>query len=80
VLLLAEAMEAIAAEPALLAAVGAAPRLAVAKFLSPVRPGARLAVRVIRVAAGVDFRIVDAEAPERVCAEGRFALAGDSAQ
>ena len=75
VLLLAEAMEAIAAEPALAAAVGATPRLSVAKFLSPVRPGARLAVHAARAGAGVDFRIVDADDPARVCAEGRFALA-----
>lgn len=77
VLLLAEAMEAIAGDPALAAAVGPAPRLAVAKFLAPVRPGARFAVHVERALAGVDFRIVlrGEDDAGRVCAEGRFGLA-----
>ena len=42
--LLAEVLEAVLDEPALAAIVGAAPRIAAAKFLAPVRPGARLTI------------------------------------
>ena len=44
VALLAEVMEAARAEPALAACIGAAPTLAVTKFLAPVRPGATLSI------------------------------------
>jgi acyl dehydratase len=79
VLLLAEAMEAIARDPALAGALGPAPRLAVAKFLSPVRPGARLRVHAVRAAAGVDVRLVDADDAARVCASGTFVAAEPAA-
>jgi 3-hydroxymyristoyl/3-hydroxydecanoyl-(acyl carrier protein) dehydratase len=44
VALLAEVLEAAHREPVLRACIGAAPRLAVVKFLAPVRPGATLAI------------------------------------
>ena len=44
VALLAEVLEAARAAPALAASIGPAPRLGVAKFLAPVRPGATLSI------------------------------------
>lgn len=70
VLLVAEALEAVLAEPALAARVGAAPRLVVAKFTSPVRPGTRLAVSLTARDTAIDFRIADGD---RICASGQFA-------
>ncbi|MEO8078919.1 MAG: 3-hydroxyacyl-ACP dehydratase [Caldimonas sp.] len=78
VLLLAEVMEAVAADPALRARVGAAPRLSVAKFLAPVLPGSTLTIRFAPVveAAGVVFEVFDGE---RRCASGQFARAATAA-
>ena len=44
--LLAEVLEAALDEPTLAALIGAAPRIASAKFLAPVRPGARLTLQL----------------------------------
>lgn len=67
--LLAEVLEAILDDDALAAAVGPAPRLAAAKFLAPVRPGATLALHLDRGPRGVRFEVKDGE---RVAAAGQF--------
>ena len=72
VALVAEAMEAAAAVPALAKAIGSAPRLTVVKFLAPVAPGAALAVDVRLEARDVAFRI---EAGGGLVAAGKFARA-----
>lgn len=69
VALLAEVLEAVLDEPLLAARVGAAPRLGVAKFLAPVRPGARLTVQLDGGPRGVRFEVRDGE---RVVASGQF--------
>lgn len=70
VLLLAEAMEALAAAPALAAALGPAPTLAAAKFLAPVRPGDALVVVLTPAAGGaVAFEV---RCGGRTAASGRF--------
>lgn len=70
VALLAEALEAIAAEPALDAALGPAPTLAVAKFAHAVRPGDTVALQLDLRGGGVDFRFAGADG--RPAASGRF--------
>jgi 3-hydroxymyristoyl/3-hydroxydecanoyl-(acyl carrier protein) dehydratase len=70
VALVAEAMEAAAADPALARAIGPAPRLSVVKFLSPVGPGARLEISLTLEARAVAFEV---HADGRVAASGRFA-------
>jgi len=70
VALVAEAMEAAAAEPALLRAIGPAPRLSVVKFLTPVGPGATLEIALRLEARAVAFRISVAG---QVAATGQFA-------
>ena len=60
VLLLADVLEAVRADPALAAMVGSAPRLGIAKFLGPVGPGTALAVRFEATPAALRFEI-DAE-------------------
>ena len=72
VALVAEAMEAAAADPALLRAIGPAPRLSVAKFLHPVGPGARLEVVLSLEARSVAFEVL---VGDRVAASGRFVRA-----
>ena len=72
VALVAEAMEAAAADPALARAIGPAPRLTVVKFLAPVGPGARLEVSLSLEARTVAFAI---RAGGRVAASGQFARA-----
>lgn len=57
VALLAEVLEAARAEPALARCLGAAPRLAVTKFLAPVRPGAALAIEFALSARLLDWRV-----------------------
>ncbi len=69
VLLLAHVLEAVCADPALAAMVGSAPRLGIAKFLSPVGPGTALAVHFEATAAALRFE-VDAEG--RLAASGHF--------
>ena len=73
VLLLAEVLEAAAAAPELAAIVGAAPRVGAVKFLGPVLPGARLAIRFAASASGLrfDVNIVDGAA-ERSAATGQI--------
>jgi len=69
VTLLAEVLEAILDAPALAARVGEAPRIATAKFLAPVRPGAHLTIALDAGPRGVRFEVRDGE---RVAASGRF--------
>jgi 3-hydroxyacyl-[acyl-carrier-protein] dehydratase len=72
VALLAEAMEAAAADPALVRAIGPAPRLSVVKFLAPVGPGERLEIALSLEARAVAFEVFVAE---RIAASGRFSRA-----
>jgi 3-hydroxyacyl-[acyl-carrier-protein] dehydratase len=55
VVLLAEVLEAALAQPALAAALGPAPRIGVAKFLAPVRPGVELTLQLTTAAGGLRF-------------------------
>lgn len=71
VLLLAEVLEAVLAEPALAALVGPAPRLAAAKFLAPVRPGARLTLELHASPRGLRFEVREGA---RLAASGQFDL------
>ena len=67
--LLAEVLEALLDEPLLAARVGAAPRLGSAKFVAPVRPGARLTIRLNDGPRGVRFEVREGA---RVVASGQF--------
>jgi len=69
VTLLAEVLEALLDVPALAALIGPAPRLAAAKFLAPVRPGAPLTIDLTAEPRAVRFEVRDAE---RVVASGHF--------
>jgi 3-hydroxyacyl-[acyl-carrier-protein] dehydratase len=69
VMLLAEVLEAVLDEPALARLVGPAPRIANAKFLAPVRPGADLVVQLEPGARGMRFEVREGE---RVAASGQF--------
>lgn len=71
VALLAEVMEAIAAERELAAIVGAEPRLAVAKFINAVLPGTTIGLKLAASDSGIDFTVFDAQS--RIAASGRFA-------
>ena len=73
VALVAEAMEAAVADPALARAIGPAPRLSVVKFLEPVGPGASLDIALRLEARTVAFRIGDKAG--RTVATGQFARA-----
>jgi len=73
VLLLAEVLEAVLDEPALATDVGPAPRIAAAKFLAPVRPGARLTLHLASDTRGVRFEVREGD---RVAASGQFEPAG----
>jgi 3-hydroxyacyl-[acyl-carrier-protein] dehydratase len=66
---LAQVLEAVLDAPALAALVGAAPRIAAAKFLAPVRPGARLTIALTAVPGGVRFEVREGE---RIVASGQF--------
>lgn len=72
VALLAEVLEAARAEPALAAGIGAEPRLAIVKFLAPVRPGATLAIEFRLGARSIDWRVGDGA---RDVASGQIARA-----
>ena len=72
VALLAEVLEAARSRPALAAAVGATPAIAVAKFLAPVLPGARLEIALWSSGGALAFEVRDAG---RVAASGQFARA-----
>ena len=70
VVLLAEVLEALLDAPALAALVGPAPRIAAAKFLAPVRPGAALTIRLDPGPRGsVRFEVREGE---RIAASGQF--------
>jgi 3-hydroxyacyl-[acyl-carrier-protein] dehydratase len=69
VALVAAVLEAALAEPLLAAAIGAAPRLEVVKFLAPVLPGTALAIRFRLIAGGLEFAVDDGD---RGAANGRF--------
>jgi 3-hydroxymyristoyl/3-hydroxydecanoyl-(acyl carrier protein) dehydratase len=70
VALLSAVLEAVLAEPALAAAVGAAPRLAAVKFLAPVGPGAALTIRFD--ATGPSTLRFEVAEGARVAASGSF--------
>ena len=72
VALLAEVLEAARDQPALAACIGTAPRLAIVKFLAPVRPGALLAIDFRLGARSVDWRVGDGQ---REVASGQIARA-----
>lgn len=72
VALLAEVMEAARSEPALAAAIGAEPRIAVVKFLAPVLPGASLVTSFTLGAKTLEWKIT---ASTRTVASGQFTRA-----
>lgn len=67
--LLAEVLEAVMCEPALMASVGPAPRLAAVKFLAPVRPGSVLSVQLDDSSGAVRFEVRNAQT---LVASGNF--------
>ena len=73
VVLVAEVLEALLADAALSATLGPAPRLGAAKFLAPVRPGARLTMQVQPAGRGLRFDVSEAG---RAVATGQFDAAG----
>ncbi|HEY2558917.1 MAG TPA: 3-hydroxyacyl-ACP dehydratase [Caldimonas sp.] len=75
VALLAAVLEAAAGEPTLARAVGAAPRLAVVKFLAPVEPGTSLAIAFRLGAGALDWQVASCDRP---VASGRIARADQS--
>ncbi len=68
--LLAEAMEAAAADPELVRAIGAAPKLSVLKLLAPVLPGTTLEIAFRLEARALVFDISEGG---RLAASGKFA-------
>jgi 3-hydroxyacyl-[acyl-carrier-protein] dehydratase len=77
VVLLAEVLEALLADPATAARLGPAPRLGAVKFLSPVGPGAALAISWADAGARVRFEVhvLRADRPDAVpllAASGQF--------
>ncbi len=72
VALLAEVLESALNAPTLAACIGSAPRLAVVKFLAPVRPGARLAIDFRLGDRTIDWRVGDGT---RDVASGQIARA-----
>ncbi len=75
VVLLAEVIEAVLRQPDLAAAVGPQPRIGVAKFLSPVRPGAVLGVALRSNNGRVHFDVLQGD---RLAASGQFEPAADA--
>jgi len=69
VALLSEVLEAVLAEPALVAAVSPAPRLSAVKFLAPIGPGAALTIRFEASATALRFEVTDGT---RLAASGTF--------
>lgn len=67
--LLAEVLEAVMREPELAARVGPIPRIGVAKFLAPVRPGATLTLRFGAGPGALRFEVLMGE---RLAASGHF--------
>ena len=78
VALLAEVLEAALDVPALARLLGAAPRLAVVKFLAPVRPGARLTLALTGHPGGLRFEVHDGLDGPRLAASGQFDAAGSA--
>ena len=72
VALLAEVLEAALGEPTLFACIGSEPRLAVVKFLAPVRPGASLRIDFRLGARALEWRVGDGT---RDVASGQIARA-----
>ena len=72
VVLLAEVLEVVMADPALAARVGPQPRIAHAKFLSPVLPGAALALQFDGTGRGLRFEVRDPTQGDRLAATGQF--------
>jgi len=70
--LVAEVLEAVMREPALMARVGPAPRIGMVKFLAPVRPGATLSLQLDARANALRFELREGE---RVVASGNFEAA-----
>lgn len=70
VVLLSLLMRALRGRPALAARLGAAPAIASAKFLAPVGPGERVAVRLAEAGRGADFEL---RSGARVVARGQLA-------
>lgn len=77
VVLLAEVLEAALADPTLAAWIGAKPRIAVAKFLAPVEPGAALALHFEPDGRALRFEVRQHQ--HRV-ASGHFDTAAAAAQ
>ena len=69
VTLLAEVLETVLDVPARAALVGPAPRIAAAKFLAPVRPGAQLTIELDAAPRGLRFAVREGD---RVAASGQF--------
>lgn len=69
VVLLSEVLEAVLADPELAAIVGPTPRLAIAKFLAPVSPGAELSLRLEATTTALRFELVN---DGRIAASGQF--------
>jgi 3-hydroxyacyl-[acyl-carrier-protein] dehydratase len=67
--LLAEVLEALLDDPSLASLVGKTPRIAAAKFLAPVRPGARLTIELAATATSVRFEVREGD---RTAATGHF--------
>jgi 3-hydroxyacyl-[acyl-carrier-protein] dehydratase len=75
VVLLAEVLEAVLADPALAAAVGPEPHLAVAKFFVPVDPGAVLSLRFEATPRALRFEVSNGK---RIAASGHFERTADA--
>lgn len=73
--LLAEVLEAVLDDAASAALVGATPRLAMVKFLAPVRPGAELRLQLETGPRGVRFEVWDTRSGGRIAASGQFEAA-----
>ena len=69
VALVAEVLEAALDEASLAERIGASPRIDVVKFLAPVLPGARLAIRFRASSGGVEFVV---EENGRIAASGKL--------
>jgi 3-hydroxyacyl-[acyl-carrier-protein] dehydratase len=69
VVLLAEVLEVVLTVPELATLIGNAPRIANAKFLAPVRPGAQLVVQLEATPRSVRFEVRE---NDRVAASGQF--------
>lgn len=57
VALLSEVLEAALADPALAGTIGLMPRIGVAKFLAPARPGAELTLHLTPAESGLRFEV-----------------------